>query len=321
MASGIHGRTTRKLQEAIITLQRQGQVSSARCIPCACGTSRDGGGERPPALPGSADGTHGRSPPPPRGLPATQPENPGAAPLPVPAEPAAAPPGRSLTAAELRPEGGGGGGAAAGGGRRAAVPALVSELAAALLEAQARSLPDRGHQLRLLLAQLLLPAAQRRAGAARLLGPAGRGDAQPPAEAAPVSAGPRRTRGDGLRAALPPYPAPGYSHPGAAGGGAEGEQQQQQRPQQARSEGSPAPHGRRIQPRRAAAPACGPAPGSRDRGGLYPGAPPYSGFSPSRDRARLARRARAVGHPSWGGWAGREGGGTGHIGSARFPSR
>lgn len=36
----------------------------------AAGTSR-------PALPGSADGTHGRSQPPPRGLPATQPENPG----------------------------------------------------------------------------------------------------------------------------------------------------------------------------------------------------------------------------------------------------
>lgn len=81
-----------------------------------------------------------------------------------------------LTAAQLLPE---------GCGRGAAVPALVSELAAALAEAEARSLPDGWHQLRLLPAQLLLPGAQRRAGAPRFLRTAGGGDAQPPAGSAP----------------------------------------------------------------------------------------------------------------------------------------
>lgn len=91
-----------------------------------------------------------------------------------------------LTAAELLPE---------GCGRGAAVPALVSELAAALAEAEARSLPDGWHQLRLLPAQLLLPRAQRRAGAPHFLRTAGGGDAQPPAGSTPqtprLATGPR----------------------------------------------------------------------------------------------------------------------------------
>lgn len=80
--SVIQGRTTRKSQEATTTtLQRQGQVSSARCISCAGGTSRDGCGARParlgPALrTGRTDGRHGRS----RGLPAPQTPIRGAAP-------------------------------------------------------------------------------------------------------------------------------------------------------------------------------------------------------------------------------------------------
>lgn len=78
----------------------------------------------------------------------------------------------------------------------------MSELAAALLKAETRSFPDGGHQLRLLPAQLLLPGAQRRAGAARLLRPAGGRDAQPPAEQ------PRQRRDRRTRAALPRSPRP-----------------------------------------------------------------------------------------------------------------
>lgn len=58
--SVIQGRTTRKSQEATTTtLQRQGQVSSARCISCAGGTSRDGCGARPARLCGRGARTGG----------------------------------------------------------------------------------------------------------------------------------------------------------------------------------------------------------------------------------------------------------------------
>lgn len=124
-------------------------------------------------------------------------------------------PGATLTAAQLLPEGGGR--AARGGGRRAAVPALVSELAAALLEAETRSLPDGGHQLRLLPAQLLLPGAQRRAGAARFLRPPGGRDAQPPAEQ-PRQRRDRRTRAALPRSPNPPSPATHIHVPPAAPG-------------------------------------------------------------------------------------------------------
>lgn len=224
----------------------------------------------------------------------------------------AAPTGRTLTAAELVPEGGGGGGSrgggggggsAAGGGRRAAVPALVSELAAALLEGQARSLPDGRHQLRLLLAQVLLPAAQRRTGAARLLRPAGGGDAQPPAEAAPRQ---RRTPADtrGRAPRSPPAPARLLTS-----------RCRRRRRGRGRAAAPPAagtvrggarapwpPH--RAPPRRRCSPPA--PPGSRDRRGWSPVTTPYSSLSFLGERGQLSGEARAVGGPSRGGRVGGE---------------
>lgn len=255
-------------------------------------------------LPGPAGGTAGPS------------ARPAGAPAPPPAprdpfgagEPRAPPcpggstcgpaalPGRALTAAQLVPEGGGGGGgSAAGCGRWAAVPALVSELAAALLEPQPRSLPDGGHQLRLLLAQVLLPAAQRWAGAARLLRPAGGGDAQPPAEAALWSApGPGGHEGTGAAQPSLPRPATHIQVPQAAGR------------QKASSSTARSRRGPRGAPRPMAAassPAAPPLPAARlpsqqePRRTAVSGAP-YSALSFSGGRGQLAGAVQAVGEPS-----------------------
>lgn len=195
-----------------------------------------------------------------------------------------------LTAAELLPE---------GCGRGAAVPALVSELAAALAEAEARSLPDGWHQLRLLPAQLLLPRAQRRAGAPHFLRTAGGGDAQPPAGSTPqtprLATGAPRTR----VAAEPPLE-PRYSRPGAAGGaGAEGEQQR--RPEQAPSEGGNAPHGRSIEPAllRPSPPLSSPLRAAGTEGTAASGSPLLGsaprGGSPGRRRALPRRTGGGLG--------------------------